>query len=97
MADFRFGDYTFSRRQRGITTALSFLAIGLGIGALTALFIAPKSGKQLRKDVRRRYEDAREAVGDFTDRASDMWERGEEWADAARKKVEPVARRFRRG
>jgi gas vesicle protein len=97
MPDFRLGDYTFSRRQRGVTTALSFLAIGLGLGALAALLVAPKTGKQLRKDVRRKYEDARDAMGDFTDRASDLWEQREEWAETARKKVEPLTRRFRRG
>src|SRR6516165_11955231 len=97
MADFRFGDYELSnRRNRNFATALSFLAIGLGIGALTALLVTPKTGRQIRKDLRRRYEDAREAIGDFGDRAGDIWGRGEEWAEAARRKVEPMARRFRR-
>jgi len=98
MADFRFGDYELSnRRKRNFGTALSFLAIGLGIGALTALFVTPKTGKQMRKDVRRRYEDAREAIGGWGDRAGEIWERGEEWAETARRKVEPMARRLRVG
>jgi gas vesicle protein len=97
MADFRFGDYEFSRRQRNYTTALSFLAIGLGVGALAAMLLTPKTGKQVRKDVRRRYEDAREAMENWSDRAGDIWEKGEEWAEAARRKAEPMARRFRRG
>ncbi len=97
MANFRVGDYEFSRRQRGFTTALSFLAIGVGIGALTALLLTPKTGRQIRKEVRRRYEDARDAVGGFSDRASDLWDRRDEWADAARRKAEPVTRAFRRG
>ena len=37
MANFRLGDYEFSRRQRSFTSAFGFLAIGLGIGALAAL------------------------------------------------------------
>lgn len=94
MADFRFGDYQFSRRQRNFTSALGFLAIGLGVGALVALFVAPKTGKQLRRDVRRKYEDARDAVGDFTDRAGDVWERRQDWAEAAKRKAAPVTRRF---
>jgi len=97
MADFRFGDYQFSRRQSNYTSALSFLAIGLGLGALAALLITPKTGKQVRKDVRRTYEDARDAVGDFKGRASDIWDRRDEWANAAKRKVEPVTRRFRMG
>ncbi len=97
MADFRFGNYEFSRRQRHFTTAFSFLAIGMGLGALAALFITPKTGKQLRKDVRRKYEDARDAVENMGERASDIWEKREEWAEAARRKAEPVTRAFRRG
>jgi gas vesicle protein len=66
------------------------------LGALAALLVTPKTGKQLRKDVRRKYEDARDAMDNFTDRAGDVWERREEWASAARRKVEPVTRAFRR-
>jgi gas vesicle protein len=97
MANFRFGDYEFSRRQRTFTTAFGFLAIGLGIGALVALLVTPKTGRQVRKEVRRRYEDARDVVGDLSDRANDIWDRRDQWADAARKKAEPVAKVFRRG
>jgi gas vesicle protein len=98
MKDFRFGDYEFSnRRNRSFTTALSFLAIGLGLGALAALLVTPKTGKQVRKDISRRYEDARDAVGGFSDRAGDIWDRRDEFAEAARRKVEPVTRAFRRG
>lgn len=97
MTDFHVGDYEISRRQRRYTTAASFLAIGLGVGALIGMLLAPRTGKQLRKDVRRRYEDAREAVENLGGRATEIWERGEEWAEAARRKTEPVARYFRRG
>jgi len=97
MAEFRVGNYEISRRQKNFTTALGFLAIGLGLGALAAFLVTPKTGKQLRKDVRRRYEDARDAVGDISERASDIWERRDEFANAARRKVEPMARVFRKG
>jgi len=97
MAQFRFGDYELARRQRHFSTALGFLAVGLGLGALAAVLLTPKTGRQVRKEVRRRYEDARDAVGDLSDRANDLWDRREQWADAARRKAEPVARAFRRG
>ncbi len=97
MADFRVGNYEFSRRQRHFTTAISFLAIGFGLGALAAMFVTPKTGRQLRKDVRRKYEDARDAVENISDRANDIWDRRDEWAEAARRTAQPVTRAFRRG
>ena len=68
----------------------------MGLGALATMFITPKTGKQLRKDVRRKYEDAREAVENIGDRANNIWEHRDEWAEAARRKAEPVTRAFRR-
>lgn len=107
MTDYeRFGDYQPSERSR-VGTALTFLFIGLGAGALAALLFAPKSGKQVRRDIRRRYEDARDVIDDWTDQAGDMidrgteWassakERGVEWANTAKEKVEPFAKKIRR-
>jgi len=97
MKDFRVGDYEISRRQRRYTTALGFLAIGLGLGAMVGMLFTTRTGKQLRRDVRRKYEDARNAAENLGERASEIWERGEEWAEAARRKAEPVTRRFRHG
>lgn len=98
MADFRFGNYEISRgRTKTYATALGFLAIGLGLGALAAMLVTPETGKQLRKNVRRTYEDARDTVGTWGDRAGDLWEKRDEWAEAARRKAEPVTRRFGRG
>ena len=102
----RFGDYQPSERSR-VGTALTFLFIGLGAGALVALLFAPKSGKQMRRTIRRTYDDAREAIEDWTEQAGDMidkgaeWasnakERGVEWANTAKEKVEPIAKKVRR-
>jgi len=79
-----------------VGTAVTFLLIGMGIGAVTALLLAPKSGKQLRRDLRRRYDDAREAVEDWKqeamDAAEDAIERGGKIAGQVRERVAPLAR-----
>jgi gas vesicle protein len=95
----RSGDYEASDRSTA-GTAITFLFIGLGAGALIALLFAPKAGKQLRKELRRTYEDAREAVEEFAeeakDRVGDAMERGADWVDTAREKVEPLRSAIRR-
>src|ERR1039458_1122760 len=50
-------------------TAITFLLIGLGAGAVIGLLFAPKAGKQIRKDLRRKYDDARETLDDWKDEA----------------------------
>ncbi len=48
----RIGKYETSEPSN-VGTAISFLLIGLGVGAAVGMLLAPKSGKQLRKDLRR--------------------------------------------
>jgi gas vesicle protein len=95
----RSGDYEASDKSTA-GVAITFLFIGLGAGALVALLFAPKAGKQLRKDIRRGYEDARDAVESFKEdakeRVEDVIERGADWVDAAREKVEPLRSAMRR-
>jgi gas vesicle protein len=96
------GRYTSSEGSN-VGTAITFLLIGLGAGALVGLLLAPKTGKQLRKDLRRGYEDARESIGEWADDAKDRMRdvgervrdaaaRGAEMADDLRDKVEPLRR-----
>ncbi len=95
----RHGDYEASEKST-VGTAITFLFIGLGAGALVALLLAPKSGRQLRKEIRRGYEDARDAVESFTEQAKDrveeVMERGSDWVETAREKVEPLRAAVRR-
>jgi gas vesicle protein len=95
----RSGSYESSDKSSA-GLAITFLLIGLGAGALTALLLAPKAGKQLRRDLRKRYDDARDAVEDFADEAreriSDAVDRGSEWVDTAREKVEPLRQAVRK-
>ena len=82
------------RRSRKSGNGLTMLFVGLAAGALIGLLLAPQTGKQMRKTLRRRYEDAREAVEDFSDQAGDWIDKGSEWADKAKSKVAPLAKPF---
>src|SRR5207237_9316281 len=88
MTDYeRFGDYRPSERNT-FGTAITFLCIGLGVGSLVALLLAPQSGRKTRNMLRRRYEDAFEAVNEraeqLRDRAGEWRERGADFRDCAR-------------
>jgi gas vesicle protein len=90
MTDYeRFGDYQPSEKNT-FGTALTFLLIGMGVGALAALMLAPKSGRQMRRTLRRKYEDARDVIDEWTDQAGGVIERGKEWANTAKEKVAPI-------
>jgi gas vesicle protein len=89
------GDYQYSDKNSSVT-AITFLLVGLGIGAITALLLAPKPGKHLRKAVRRKLEDARDSVDDFSVRAGDYWDRGSEWANNQKERVRPLVRKMQR-
>jgi gas vesicle protein len=92
MTDYeRFGDYEPSEGGPSIGLALTFLFIGLGVGTAVALLLAPKSGKQMRRTLRRKYEDARDVIDDWTDQAGDVLGKGAEWANVAKEKVAPIA------
>jgi len=99
----RIGKYESSSRSN-VGTAVTFLMIGVGAGALIALMLAPKTGKQMRKELRRRYDDARDTLQDWSedaiDRASDIADRSSEWADElrdlAREKAAPIAKAMKR-
>ena len=75
---------------------LTMLFVGLAAGALVGLLLAPKTGKQMRRSLRRTYEDAREAVEDFSDQAGDWIDKGSEWAEKAKSKVAPLGKPFQR-
>jgi gas vesicle protein len=94
----RRGKYESSDGATG--TAVTFLLIGLGVGAALGLLLAPKTGRQLRKDLRRSYDDALETVSDWTDEAKDRFEeaveKGADFAEELRAKAEPLSDLLRR-
>ena len=98
----RIGRYQ-SSESYNIGTAVTFLLIGLGAGALAGLLLAPKTGKQMRRDLQRGLEDAKDTLGDWageakervrdaSDRVRDVASKGVELADELREKVEPLRR-----
>ena len=93
MSDYeRIGDYQPSERG-GLGVALTFLFIGMGVGALGALLFAPKSGKQMRRSLRRAYEDT---VDNLNQQAESLYERGSDLAETARNKVRPLREALRK-
>jgi gas vesicle protein len=91
----RMGRYEASENS-SIGTAITFFMIGLGAGALAGLLLAPKSGKQLRRDLKRGYEDAREKLDEWSDEAREhiqdakdrVHDAGDRLRDAAGRGVE---------
>jgi gas vesicle protein len=93
------------RRDSGdnISTRLTYLLIGGGIGAILALLFAPKSGEELRGDIadatRKGIDRSREAAQQLTDRAGEYYEasreRASELYSQAAEKVGDVAKTAR--
>jgi len=79
----RFDDFERKCDRSHLGMALSFLFVGIGIGTVTALLVAPKSGRQMRRMLKRKYEDARERIDDITDDAGEFVDRGSKWARGA--------------
>ncbi|MFN2531165.1 MAG: YtxH domain-containing protein [Pyrinomonadaceae bacterium] len=92
------------RRDSGdISTRLTYLLIGGGIGAIIALLFAPKSGQELRGDIadatRKGIDRSREAAQQLGDRAGEYYEatreRASELYTQAADKVGEVAQTAR--
>jgi gas vesicle protein len=95
----REGKYEASA-QGGVGTAITFLLIGLGAGTLIGLLFAPRSGKQMRGALRRRYQHARgnleDWAGDARQTVGEALERGADVADEIRDRVSPLVESLKR-
>jgi predicted dithiol-disulfide oxidoreductase (DUF899 family) len=71
-----------------------------GAGAVVGMLFAPKAGRQMRRDLRKGYDSARETFDDWSetarDFAEDVIERGSGIADDLRDRVTPLAKGIRR-
>jgi len=94
----RIGKYETSGSSVG--TAITFLFIGLGVGAVLGMLLAPKSGRQIRRDLRRSYEDALDTISDWTNEAKERFEeameKGADFTEELRAKAEPLGQILRR-
>ena len=74
----------YEREDSSVTTKLTYLLIGGGIGAVIALLFAPKSGVELREDIadvtRKGLEKSKEAAAQLQERAGEYYEVGKERA-----------------
>ena len=86
-----------------ISTRLTYLLIGGGIGAILALLFAPKSGQELRNDIadatRKGIDRSREAANELGQRAGEYYEatrdRASELYSTATEKVGEVSQTAR--
>ncbi|MGD9561956.1 MAG: YtxH domain-containing protein [Pyrinomonadaceae bacterium] len=68
----------YEREEANVTTKLTYLLIGGGIGAVIALLFAPKSGTELRGDIadatRKGLEKGRETATQLQEKAGEYYE-----------------------
>lgn len=74
----------YDREDSNVSTKLTYLLIGGGIGAILALLFAPKSGEELRGDIadatRKGIEKSKETAAQLQERAGEYYEVGREKA-----------------
>ena len=96
MSDFEANEEYEQSNSRNLSVGLTMLFIGLAAGSLVTLLLTPKTGKQMRRTLRKKYEDAREVLEDIGDQAGDWIDKGAEWADKAKSKMPPLKKPFGR-
>ena len=96
------GEYEPSGRNT-VAFGLALMLIGFAAGAIAAALMTPKTGTRMRRQLKRKLDDARDAMGDWSEQAGDWADKGSDlankasdWADAAKEKVAPLAKKMRR-
>jgi gas vesicle protein len=86
----KYGDYTKQNEQpESLKTAITFLAIGAGVGALISLLLAPRSGPETREAIRDTFDTARRGI---TEHASKLRSKTVDAAEHARRRIMPISR-----
>ncbi|MFV0388381.1 MAG: YtxH domain-containing protein [Pyrinomonadaceae bacterium] len=93
----------YEREEASVSTKLTYLLVGGGIGAVLALLFAPKSGQELRGDIadatRKGIEKGRETAGQLQDAAGEYYEVTRERANvlyqSAQERAEELSKRAR--
>ena len=71
---------------------LAWFFVGAALGAAVALLLAPQSGPETRKTIRRKAEEGRETVSkssrEVMEKGRELFERGKELADEAAEVLE---------
>jgi gas vesicle protein len=95
------GEYEPSGRNT-VAIGLALLLIGFAAGAIAAALMTPKTGKQMRRSLKRKLDDARDSMGDlreqagdWVDKGSDLADKASDWADKAKERVAPLVEKFR--
>lgn len=71
---------------------LSYMILGLGLGAVAGLLLAPRTGEETRKIIRDRADEGRDYLKtkaqEFSDQADELASKGKAWADRGRNAAE---------
>ena len=82
------------REHIHIGSKITYLFVGLGIGAMVGIFFAPKSGEDTRKDLAKKAKEskklAQHITRDLREHAEDLVERGKEVAAEGRESISEV-------
>ncbi len=67
----KYGEYSqqshlVPNRGTNVGTAVAFLLAGIGIGAVTAVLLTPKSGRDVRRSIARGYRNTIEGISQKT-------------------------------
>ena len=84
--------------MQNIGAKVSYFCIGMGIGAVVSLLVAPKSGQETREFLARKVEDSKEyaqrKARELRERAEDLADRGKQ---AVAQKAESISAAFDAG